>query len=56
MTDIGIGAPEAHSVALTQRLQVISLPQIPTSPLPAGHCFTPGAIPVQLPRPESHSP
>jgi hypothetical protein len=56
MTDIDRGAPEAHSVALTQRLHVTSLPPITTRHPQAGHCFSPGIAPALLSRPESHSP
>jgi hypothetical protein len=56
MTDISMGAPEAHPVARNQRLHVTSLPHIPTSHLHDQHRFTLGVISALLPRPESHSP
>jgi hypothetical protein len=56
MTDIALGAPEAHLLVLNQRPHPAFRHHIPTRSPRDCHCSIPGIVPILLPRPESHSP
>jgi hypothetical protein len=57
MSNIRMGAPATHSLApCPGRPSVAYHPPIQTRHLYGGHFFTPWAIPLPPPMPESHSP
>lgn len=56
MTDIALGAPEAHLFGLNQLPHSACHSHIATSHPHDRPCVTLGVVPALLPRPESHSP
>jgi hypothetical protein len=57
MANLGIDAPGAHILGPCAEAPVtVYHPPIRTSHLYGGLFFTPGAIPLPSPMPESHSP
>jgi hypothetical protein len=56
MTDIALGAPEAHLIGLTQLPYSACHTLISATHPRDRHCVTLSVVPALLPRPESHSP